>query len=182
MTVDMIATGTDVKPLECLLFMRDVRSRNYFEQMKGRGTRTLGHDDLRKGHPLGSHREDPLRDRGCRGGHQVAQDREPVAHHQTIGAAQGSGHGRDDGRSRRRHGERPWPAASPGSINNSTRRSRNGSRRKAGGIELTRIVGDLLAALDPDRIDEKAREIEPVFEGRQALASGIRQGAGTVGG
>lgn len=30
-TVDMIATGTDVKPLECLLFMRDVKSRNYFE-------------------------------------------------------------------------------------------------------------------------------------------------------
>jgi type I restriction enzyme R subunit len=40
-TVDMIATGTDVKPLEVLLFMRDVKSRNYFEQMKGRGTRTL---------------------------------------------------------------------------------------------------------------------------------------------
>lgn len=47
-TVDMIATGTDVKPLECLLFMRDVKSRNYFEQMKGRGTRTLEHDDLKK--------------------------------------------------------------------------------------------------------------------------------------
>ncbi len=47
-TVDMIATGTDVKPLECLLFMRDVKSRNYFEQMKGRGTRTLDHDDLKK--------------------------------------------------------------------------------------------------------------------------------------
>lgn len=47
-TVDMIATGTDVKPLECLLFMRDVKSRNYFEQMKGRGTRTIGLDDLRK--------------------------------------------------------------------------------------------------------------------------------------
>ncbi|KGK00166.1 type I restriction endonuclease subunit R [Thalassotalea sp. ND16A] len=40
-TVDMIATGTDIKPLECLLFMRDVKSRNYFEQMKGRGVRTL---------------------------------------------------------------------------------------------------------------------------------------------
>jgi type I site-specific restriction endonuclease len=37
-----------VKPLECLLFMRDVKSRNYFEQMKGRGTRTLDHDDLKK--------------------------------------------------------------------------------------------------------------------------------------
>lgn len=47
-TVDMIATGTDVKPLECLLFMRDVRSRNYFEQMKGRGTRVLDPDELRK--------------------------------------------------------------------------------------------------------------------------------------
>ena len=47
-TVDMIATGTDVKPLECLLFMRDVRSLNYFEQMKGRGTRVLKPDDLRK--------------------------------------------------------------------------------------------------------------------------------------
>ncbi len=47
-TVDMIATGTDVKPLECLLFMRDVKSRNYFEQMKGRGTRTLDKDDLKK--------------------------------------------------------------------------------------------------------------------------------------
>ena len=47
-TVDMVATGTDVKPLECLLFMRDVKSRNYFEQMKGRGTRTLDMDDLKK--------------------------------------------------------------------------------------------------------------------------------------
>ncbi len=47
-TVDMIATGTDVKPLECLVFMRDVKSRNYFEQMKGRGTRTLDLDDLKK--------------------------------------------------------------------------------------------------------------------------------------
>ena len=47
-TVDMIATGTDVKPLECLFFMRDVKSRNYFEQMKGRGTRTLDMDELRK--------------------------------------------------------------------------------------------------------------------------------------
>ncbi|MFY0714976.1 DEAD/DEAH box helicase family protein [Seonamhaeicola sp. NFXS20] len=45
-TVDMIATGTDVKPLEVLLFMRDVKSINYFEQMKGRGTRTINSDSL----------------------------------------------------------------------------------------------------------------------------------------
>ena len=47
-TVDMIATGTDVKPLEVLLFMRDVRSRGYYEQMKGRGVRSLGFDDLKR--------------------------------------------------------------------------------------------------------------------------------------
>lgn len=47
-TVDMIATGTDVKPLEVLLFMRDVRSKGYYEQMKGRGVRSLGFDDLKR--------------------------------------------------------------------------------------------------------------------------------------
>ncbi len=46
-TVDMIATGTDVKPLEVLLFMRDVRSRGYYEQMKGRGVRSLGYEALK---------------------------------------------------------------------------------------------------------------------------------------
>jgi type I restriction enzyme R subunit len=46
-TVDMIATGTDVRPLEILLFLRDVRSLNYFEQMKGRGVRIISPDDLR---------------------------------------------------------------------------------------------------------------------------------------
>ena len=46
-SVDMISTGTDIKPLECLLFMRAVRSSGYFEQMIGRGVRTISTDDLR---------------------------------------------------------------------------------------------------------------------------------------
>ena len=45
-TVDMIATGTDIKPLECIIFMRDVKSQIYFDQMKGRGTRVINSDDL----------------------------------------------------------------------------------------------------------------------------------------
>ncbi len=45
-SVDMISTGTDIRPLECLLFMRDVHSNVYFEQMKGRGTRTISDTDL----------------------------------------------------------------------------------------------------------------------------------------
>ena len=46
-TVDMIATGTDIRPLEVLLFMRDVKSRTYYEQMKGRGTRTCSLEELK---------------------------------------------------------------------------------------------------------------------------------------
>ncbi|MBB4567822.1 DEAD/DEAH box helicase family protein [Rhizobium leucaenae] len=47
-TVDMIATGTDVKPLEALIFLRDVKSELYFEQMKGRGARTISPEKLRE--------------------------------------------------------------------------------------------------------------------------------------
>jgi type I restriction enzyme R subunit len=50
-TVDMIATGTDVKPLEILLFMRRVQSANYFEQMIGRGTRVISQTDLQAATP-----------------------------------------------------------------------------------------------------------------------------------
>ncbi|MBK7763479.1 MAG: DEAD/DEAH box helicase family protein [Bacteroidetes bacterium] len=57
-TVDMVATGTDIKPLECLLFMRDVKSINYFEQMKGRGTRTIDLDSLRKVTPTAKFTKD----------------------------------------------------------------------------------------------------------------------------
>ncbi|WP_413431526.1 DEAD/DEAH box helicase family protein [Crateriforma spongiae] len=50
-TVDMIATGTDVKPVEIVFFMRTVRSGNYFEQMKGRGVRVISPDELAKTTP-----------------------------------------------------------------------------------------------------------------------------------
>lgn len=46
-TVDMIATGTDIKPVEVLIFMRDVKSEGYYEQMKGRGVRSIPDADLR---------------------------------------------------------------------------------------------------------------------------------------
>lgn len=45
-TVDMIATGTDIKPVECIIFMRDVKSEGYYEQMKGRGVRSINDADL----------------------------------------------------------------------------------------------------------------------------------------
>src|SRR5437764_367325 len=45
-TVDMIATGTDIKPLEIVMFMRSVKSRSFFEQMKGRGVRIISDTDF----------------------------------------------------------------------------------------------------------------------------------------
>ena len=55
-TVDMISTGTDIKPLECLIFMRDVRSGVYFEQMKGRGTRVISPTDFNAVTPDSAHK------------------------------------------------------------------------------------------------------------------------------
>ena len=47
-TVTLVATGTDVKPLEVVMFMRDVESQPLYIQMKGRGVRTIGDDNLRE--------------------------------------------------------------------------------------------------------------------------------------
>jgi len=55
-TVDMIATGTDVKPIECVFFMRNVKSAGFFEQMKGRGVRVISPDKLRAVTPHGGER------------------------------------------------------------------------------------------------------------------------------
>ncbi len=55
-TVDMIATGTDVKPLECLIFLRNVKSAGYFDQMKGRGVRVVDPDKLQSVTPNARHK------------------------------------------------------------------------------------------------------------------------------
>jgi type I restriction enzyme R subunit len=56
-TVDMIATGTDVKAIECVFFMRDVRSGTYFEQMKGRGARCMDDASFTSLTPDATHKE-----------------------------------------------------------------------------------------------------------------------------
>ena len=56
-TVDMIATGTDIKPVEVVFFMRNVRSRNFFEQMKGRGVRTISQTEFNQVTPDATDKE-----------------------------------------------------------------------------------------------------------------------------
>ena len=160
-TVDIIATGTDVRPLECLLFMRDVRSRNYFEQMKGRGTRTLEHDDLKKVSPSAVSGKT----------HYVIVDAigvtkslktasQPLITKPSVllkdllmGVMMGA---RDE----------DTVSSLAGRLARLNRQldhqEQDRIREKAGGIELAGIIGNLLAAIDPDRIEAKAREIEPL--------------------
>ena len=165
-TVDMIATGTDVKPLECLLFMRDVRSRNYFEQMKGRGTRTLDHDDLKKVSPSVA----------CGKTHYVIVDAvgvtkslktasQPLITKPSVplkdlamGVMMGA---RDE----------DTVSSLAGRLARLNRQldhqEQERIREKASGIELTEIIGNLLAAIDPDRVEAMAREIEPIEDGAE---------------
>ena len=159
-TVDMIATGTDVKPLECLLFMRDVRSRNYFEQMKGRGTRTLDHDDLRKVTPSAATAKTHYVIVDAVGvTKSVKTDSGPLISKPGVplkdlamGVMMGA---RDE----------ETISSLAGRLARLNRQLDDAERRRieeqAGGVELTDIVGNLLAAIDPDRIDAKAREIDP---------------------
>ncbi|MDA1274468.1 MAG: DEAD/DEAH box helicase family protein [Verrucomicrobia bacterium] len=154
-TVDMIATGTDIKPLECLLFLRDTRSRTYFEQMKGRGTRVLTPTDLQavsgadaraKTHfvivdAVGVCESDKTDSRPLERQRTVAFDK------LLLGVALGK---RDEdslttlaGRLARLDREIGEP-------------SRQEIRKLAGDLSLSQMSAALLRAVDPDAIAEKA--------------------------
>jgi len=162
-TVDMIATGTDVKPLECLLFMRDVRSANYFEQMKGRGTRILGLDDLKKVTPSAKYEKD----------HFVIVDAVGVT--KTL---------KTDSRPLERKSSVPLKdllnAVMMGARDEDTflslanrltrmdRQIKDKERQRikelSDGLPLGAIVNGLLDAHNPDRIEKKAKELFPAAD------------------
>jgi type I restriction enzyme R subunit len=157
-TVDMIATGTDVRPLECLLFMRDVKSRNYFEQMKGRGTRTLDADSLRKVTPSAVSAKT----------HYVIVDAIGVT--KSLKTASQPlitkpGVPLKDLATGVMMGLRDEDTVSSlaGRLARLDKQLDNKDRTRiteaAGGMTLTDIVGGLIAAIDPDRIEETAKGI-----------------------
>ena len=156
-TVDMVATGTDVKPLECLLFMRDVKSRNYFEQMKGRGTRTLAHDDLRKVTPsaLSAKTHYVIVDAiGVTKSLKTASS--PLITKPTVplkdlamGVMMGA-HDTDTVSSLAGRLSRLNKQLDPA--------DHARIAEESGGIKLSTIVGQLFGAIDPDAIEKKAEE------------------------
>ncbi|MCU5782501.1 hypothetical protein MA04_01801 [Alcanivorax balearicus MACL04] len=161
-TVDMIATGTDVRPLECLLFMRDVKSKNYFEQMKGRGTRTLDADGLKKVTPSANSAKTHYVIVDAIGVTQSLKTAsqplitKPGVSLKELAMGVMMGAARDEDSVSSLAGRL---ARLDKQLND---KDRARIAEKADGTPLTLIVGELLNAINPDVVERKACEIAQV--------------------
>ena len=155
-TVDMIATGTDIKPVEIVFFMRNVRSRNFFEQMKGRGVRTISQTDFNQ-----VTNDAPCKDRfvivdavgvtESELGESFSLDRHPTVPFDKLLDLVAMGN------------REPETLSSLASrLARLDRRlspqDRQAVESAAGGSTLTNLVSDLLNATDPDAALDAARE------------------------
>lgn len=153
-TVDMIATGTDVKPLECVFFMRMVRSRNFFEQMKGRGVRVINPTDLQGVTP-----DAKVKDRF------VIVDAVGVTEadlHDTVPLERQPGVPFDKLLQRLAYGERDPDlissvAARVARLDRSITKEDRAELEQAAGVRLQDLAHLLVDALDPDRHLAEAR-------------------------
>jgi type I restriction enzyme R subunit len=155
-TVDMIATGTDIKPLECLLFLRDVRSQLYFEQMKGRGTRTIDPTDLATVTPdAGSKTRFVLVDAvGVTESDKT--DSRPLERKPTVAFEQllknvAIGHRDED--------TLTSLANRIARLDQSLSATDKDELQKTGGISLKQLASDLLRATDPDNVEAASRRL-----------------------
>ena len=150
----MIATGTDVKPLECLLFMRDVKSRNYFEQMKGRGTRVLTSDDLRKVTPSAPAKTHYVIVDAVGVTKSIKTDSQPLDTKPSVPF--------EDLAMDLMMGDRSEETVSSlagrlSRLDNQLDAEDQATIKQAAGKSLSVIVRDLLDAIDPDKVEEDAK-------------------------
>jgi type I restriction enzyme R subunit len=155
-TVDMIATGTDIRPLEIVMFLRAVKSRTFFEQMKGRGVRVISPSDLR----AVSGEDATVKDRfvivDCVGACEselsdtFSLDREPTASLEKVLKQVGFGAAGET-----------LAGTLAGKLSRLDRRlseeQRGAIREASGGPSLKEITGGIVKALDPDSHIEAAR-------------------------
>ncbi|MCX8481419.1 MAG: DEAD/DEAH box helicase family protein, partial [Sediminibacterium sp.] len=163
-TVDMIATGTDVKPLECLLFMRDVKSRNYFEQMKGRGTRVIDFDDLKKVSPSAKITKDHFVivdaigvTKSCKTDSRPLEKKPGVALKDLLGAVAVGARDEDLFTSLANRLTRLDKQI--------TEKEKKQFEEKSGGKSLSTVVKDLLNAYNPDIVEEIKQKIKTEKQG-----------------
>jgi type I restriction enzyme R subunit len=168
-TVDMIATGTDVKPLECLLFMRDVKSRNYFEQMKGRGTRVINFDDLKKVSPSAKITKDHFVivdaigvTKSLKTDSRPLEKKPGVPLKDLLGAVAVGARDEDLFTSLANRLTRLDKQI--------TDKEKKVFTEKSGGITLTQVVKDLLNAYNPDTVEDIGQKIRTEKEGHAPVA------------
>ncbi len=165
-TVDMIATGTDVKPIECVVFMRDVKSRTYYTQMVGRGTRSLDAEGLRQVTPAahGPKEGFVLVDAvGVTDSEKMETgtlERKPSVSTQELIESVAMGQ-RDEERLR----------SLAGRLSRFAKRlddeGEQEIRQATGGPDLPSVASELLAVDDPDRLKEEARAQYGLPEGAE---------------
>ncbi|MXZ99662.1 MAG: DEAD/DEAH box helicase [Acidimicrobiaceae bacterium] len=139
-TVDMIATGTDVKPIECVVFMRMVRSRNFFEQMKGRGVEAPRIGGRPGPYGAGPWPERPVSEANKSGNDHPATR---LAADQSALARKGDRQQRPEGRDARRQGQGP--------LHDRGRRRRDRRRPARHGAAGAQQGRQLRPAAEPDR-------------------------------
>lgn len=162
-TVDMIATGTDIKPLEAVMFMRAVKSRNFFEQMKGRGVRVIGDNDFQAVTPDAKAKTHFVIVDCVGVCEQELSDTKPLERKRTVpfeALLQAVAFGSTDAdvlsslAGRLARIERKLSPEALASL-----------KEAAGGRSLREITAGLVTALDPDRHVERARAEAGLAEG-----------------
>lgn len=178
-TVDMISTGTDIRPLECLVFLRDTKSSLYFDQMKGRGMRVIDPNELQAVTPdaaaktrfvivdaVGVFESDKTQTRSLERARSVPFDK--LLDEVALG-------NRDEDRLTSLAGRLAQldRALTP--------EQRDRLEALSGGRPLSAVVNRLLDAFDPDAQDEKAKELfktdEPSAEQKAAASETLAREA-----
>jgi len=165
-TVDMIATGTDIRPLEIVFFMRAVKSRTMFEQMKGRGARIVTPTELQNVTPDGRYKDHFVIIDAVGLEPEKMQETQPLERKRNVSLEKlfelvTFGNRDPDVLSS--------IAARLARLDRElTPNDRTALTETANGQTLSAIAGDIVSALDPDRHIEAARaatgQAEPIDE------------------
>lgn len=158
-TVDMIATGTDIKPLEIVFFMRAVRSRGFFEQMKGRGVRVIPDTEFQAVTPDADRKThfvivDAIG--MCEGDLTDSRplERKPTVSFEKLLQAVALGNRESDAL-----------LSLAGRLSRLDRQLDHEARQNlatlSGGLNLPTLSHQILEALDPDVVEERAKEGKP---------------------
>ena len=178
-TVDMIATGTDIKPVEIVFFMRNVQSRSFFEQMKGRGVRVTKEDEFQAVTPDATNKDrfvivDAVGVTEMEMSDSYSLEREPTKTFGQLLRLIGDGSREPDHLSSlasrlARLSRKISPA------------ERESIESAAGGVPLQSLITNLVRATDPDAAIEAARDAtgldEPPPEAIAAAESQLLEAA-----